>query len=38
MLAILALCGGFITTFAIVRHADRVHAVDVTAFLDVMEG
>jgi hypothetical protein len=38
MLAILAVCGGILTTFMIVRHADRVHAVDVTRFLDVMNG
>jgi hypothetical protein len=34
MLAILAIGGGLITTGLIVRHADTMHAADVTAFLE----
>ena len=36
MLAVLAIGGGIITTMLVVRHADHVHAVDVTGFLDKM--
>jgi hypothetical protein len=37
MLAILAIGGGLITTGLIVRHADTMHAADVTAFLEAFD-